>query len=207
MQRSYGITSERIDRMISVGALNALYDAAKVSELEAAEELSAKDAKKLRTYQENFGLYTNIVERLRAKCSEALFMEPKPFLCELARTLADFDLDKKTVEKIADGLSQMDKRATVQKDKKGNVLYDKETKDSEIVPLPVAVEDYMAKEVLPHVPDAHWELDPKKVTTGAEIPFTRFFYKYEKPRESATVLKEVVALQNEIAADFKELAK
>lgn len=100
-----------------------------------------------------------------------------------------------------------DAKGKVKTDKKGNVVYDKATKDKEIVPLLTPVEEYMAKEVLPHIPDAHYELDAKKVTTGAEIPFTRYFYKYEQPRESAAVLKEVIALQGEITADFKELAR
>jgi len=60
--------------------------------------------------------------------------------------------------------------------------------------------------VLPHVPDAHWELDAKKVTTGAEFPFTRYFYKYEKPRKADEILGEIKALQDEIAAGFGELA-
>ncbi len=48
----------------------------------------------------------------------------------------------------------MDKNADIQKDKKGNILFDKSTKDTEIVPYDVAIEDYMKTEVLPHVPDA-----------------------------------------------------
>ena len=46
------------------------------------------------------------------------------------------------------------------------------------------IDDYMAREVLPHIPDAvaffEENLGAKKpvVKTGAEIPFTRYFYKY-----------------------------
>ena len=38
--------------------------------------------------------------------------------------------------------------------KKANVLYDKETKDTELVKWEENISDYMAREVLPHVPDA-----------------------------------------------------
>jgi len=98
-------------------------------------------------------------------------------------------------------------------DKKGNVVYDKATKDTERVPFTEDIDAYMKREVLPHVPDAkaffEEDLTKKKpvIKTGAEFPFTRYFYKYEKPRESAAVLKEIVALQTEIETGFKELAQ
>ena len=88
---------------------------------------------------------------------------------------------KKLIEKVADGLSIMDKKAEIQRDKKGNILFDKETKDTEIVKYEESIEDYMAREVLPHIPDAvaffEEDLGKKKpvVKTGAEIPFTRYF--------------------------------
>ena len=48
----------------------------------------------------------------------------------------------------------------------------------------------MAREVLPHIPDAaaffEENLSAKKpvIKTGAEIPFTRYFYKYQQPTAS-----------------------
>ena len=95
--------------------------------------------------------------------------------------------DKKLMEKIADGLSVMDKKAEIQRDRKGNIIYDKETKDTELVKYEEDIDDYMAREVLPHIPDAvaffEENLGAKKpvVKTGAEIPFTRYFYKYQEP--------------------------
>ena len=72
----------------------------------------------------------------------------------LTKVLANVTADKKLLDKIADGLSVMDKSAEIQRDRKGNVLYDKETKDTEIVKWGEKIEDYMAREVLPHIPDA-----------------------------------------------------
>ena len=43
----------------------------------------------------------------------------------LTKVLANVTADKKLLEKIADGLSVMDKSAEIQRDRKGNVLYDK----------------------------------------------------------------------------------
>ncbi len=70
----------------------------------------------------------------------------------------------------------MDKTAEVittkKKDKLGEVadgvVYDKTTKDSEIVKLSEEVEAYFDREVYPHVPDAHYWWEENKL--GAEIP-------------------------------------
>ena len=48
-----------------------------------------------------------------------------------------------------------------------------------------AVDDYMAAEVLPYVPDA-W-VDHDKTKIGYEIPLTRHFYKYVPPRPLAEI--------------------
>lgn len=93
------------------------------------------------------------------------------------------------------------------------VWVDPESKDTETVPFKERVEDYMAREVVPHVPDAVWvleeDLGKKKpvIKTGAEFPFTRYFYQYEQPQDADTLLKELVTLGKEIEAGLKELAK
>lgn len=75
----------------------------------------------------------------------------------------------------------------IQKDRKGNMIFDKDTKDSEIVPLNIEIEQYMKEEVWPYIPDAEAffeeDLGKKKpvIKTGAEIPFSRCFYKYVAP--------------------------
>jgi hypothetical protein len=58
------------------------------------------------------------------------------------------------------------------------------------------VAEYMAREVLPHVPDA-W-VDESKTRVGYEIPFTRHFYEYEPPRELEVIEGEIRALEAEI---------
>lgn len=61
LQRSYAITEERIEAMLSKGALSSLYDQAKVNELENAEELTGKEQKKLESFQNNQALYDEII--------------------------------------------------------------------------------------------------------------------------------------------------
>jgi len=59
----------------------------------------------------------------------------------------------------------------------------------------------MAREVLPHIPDAvaffEENLGAKKpvVKTGAEIPFTRYFYKYQQPTASETLETQFMELE------------
>ena len=190
LQRSYAITAERIEAMLSKGSLSSLYDQAKVDELESLEEPTGKDIKKLEAYQNNLPVYEAIIAALIAALSDAVYYSPAAFMPILTKALATATADKKLLEKIADGLSVMDKKAEIQRDRKGNIIYDKETKDTELVKLEESIDDYMAREVLPHIPDAvaffEENLGAKKpvVKTGAEIPFTRYFYKYQEPVSS-----------------------
>lgn len=71
------------------------------------------------------------------------------------------------------------------------------------------IEEYMAREVLPHISDAVWffEEDAKKgtVKTGAEIPFTRYFFKYQRPETMEALQAKIMESQGEIGKDLDEL--
>ena len=73
------------------------------------------------------------------------------------------------------------------------------------------IEDYMAREVLPHIPDDKWffeeNLAAKKpvIKTGAEIPFTRCFYKYQKQTASEDIAARMAALVKEAGEIEKKL--
>ena len=62
----------------------------------------------------------------------------------------------------------------------------------------------MAREVLPYVPDAaaffEENLSAKKpvVKTGAEIPFTRYFYKYQQPVPSEELEQHFLELDQSV---------
>lgn len=211
LQRSYTITEERIEAMLSKGCLSSLYDETKVAELESAEELTGKELKKLESYQNNKPVYDAILSTLSSAVSDVVYYSPKAFMPVLTEVLADAAVDKKLIEKIADGLSVMDKKAEIQRDKKGNILYDKETKDTEIVKYGEDIEIYMAREVLPHVPDAKWFFEEntgaKKpvIKTGAEIPFTRYFYKYQQPTPSEELEAKFLELEHSVSERVSKL--
>ena len=211
LQRSYAITGDRITTMLAKGSLSGLYDEAKVNELENKEELTGKEIKKLEEYQNNKVVYDAIIEALNKGISDIVYKNPTDFLPVLINVLSTAITDKKLIEKISEGLSEMDKTADIQRDKKGNILYDKETKDTEIVKYEESIEDYMSREVLPHIPDAQWffeeNLSAKKpvIKTGAEIPFTRYFYKYQQPVPSEELEKQFVELEKSVSERISKL--
>lgn len=211
LQRSYAVTSERIQAMLSKGSLSSLYDPAKVAELENTEEPTGKELKKLENYQNNKPVYDAIIETLNGAVSNTVYLSPAEFMPVLTKILSTATADKKLIDKIADGLSVMDKSAEIQRDKKGNIIYDKETKDTEIVKFDESIEDYMAREVLPHVPDAQWffeeDLSKKNpvIKIGAEIPFTRYFYKYQQPKPSEELEKTFLELEKSVSERIARL--
>ena len=70
-------------------------------------------------------------------------------------------------------------------------------------PYRAAVDEYMATEVLPHLPDA-W-VDHTKTKIGYEIPLTRHFYKYTPPRPVPGIDTEIGNLDDEIKELMQEM--
>ena len=87
--------------------------------------------------------------------------------------------------------------------KKGKKQPDTSMRDTENVPLKEDINDYFAREVLPFAPDA-W-IDTKKFKVGYEIPFTRYFYKYEAPQPSSEIMAEIMQLQKELEGSLAEV--
>lgn len=215
LQRSYAINDERIENLATSGKLNSFYDPAKHEEIlekeESATELNKTEKKNLKKYEENKIIYEKIFERLRANKSDIIYKNVGDFEKILDKVLADLNLSKTIFANILDCLSLMDKNAEIQRDKKGKIIYDKDTKDTEIVNIREDIDDYMQREVLPHIPDAKaffeedLSLKTPRIKTGAEIPFTRYFYKYEAPRPSADLAKEFLALEDLVNQKVKDL--
>ena len=77
-------------------------------------------------------------------------------------------------------LGERDPEAAICLDRHGNPEPDTDLRDAETVPLREDVAEYVARQVLPHLPDA-W-VDESKTKVGYEIPLNRHFYVYEPPR-------------------------
>ncbi|MFJ5299293.1 N-6 DNA methylase [Pseudomonas sp. NPDC088368] len=90
-------------------------------------------------------------------------------------------------------------------DDKGKLQADSDLRQFENVPLSQPIDDYFAREVLPHVPDA-WidtgKMDAKDGQVGIvgyEINFNRYFYVYQPPRPLAEIDADLRAVEAEIA--------
>ena len=101
---------------------------------------------------------------------------------------------------VLSALSERDPRAEVCRNRRGEPEPDPELRDTETVPLAEDVDDYMAREVLPHVPDA-W-VDAGNTKIGYEVPLNRHFYVYEPPRPLDAIKSDLQALESEIAELF-----
>jgi len=96
-------------------------------------------------------------------------------------------------------------------DDKGNPQADSDLREFENVPLKESIDDYFAREVLPHVPDAWIDTgktdakDGQVGIVGYEINFNRYFYLYQPPRPLAEIDADLKAVEAEIAALLGEV--
>ena len=212
LQRSYGINDERIENLRNNGYLDNFYNQEKVDELELLDPIPTKDKKQLDKFKENKEEYDNIFKILENNKSDKIYKNKKDFVGTIDEL---FNLPKNIIEKIIDGLSMIDKTAEIQRNKNGEIIPDPTTKDSEIVKYTKDIKEYMNEEVLPHIPDAmeffEENMNAKKpvIRTGAEFPFTRYFYEYQEPENSEKLEKEFLtietSLNNKIEKLFKEV--
>ena len=128
------------------------------------------------------------------------------FITELKDALRKAGLTKPPaplIKTIWSTIGEHDDDATVVTDSKGNPEPDPALRDTENVPLTEDIEEYFARDVLPHVPDA-W-IDHDKTKIGYEIPFTRHFYRYVPPRPLEEIQKDLRVLVSEIQAMLAEV--
>ena len=128
-----------------------------------------------------------------------IFLNPTKFLATLDSTAnnAKVRLTKGERTAILSALGERDSKASPCLDDKGNTQPDPNLRDTETVPLKESLETYMAREVIPHAPDA-W-LDHSKTKIGYEVPLNRQFYVYEPPRPLEDIEASLRTLESEIA--------
>ena len=170
-----------------------------------------KYEKKIEQLKAGQPLYEQILKTLNENISDVKYLHPDRFTPVLTNILSSVTDDKKLLAKIIDGLSEMDKQAIIQTDKKGAILYDDSTKDIELVPYLEDVDTYMIREVYPHVPDAKYFFehneDAKKpvLKIGAEINFSRYFYEYNELEKSDDLFRQFIEIENNLMSRIKEL--
>jgi len=110
----------------------------------------------------------------------------------------EFGYAKVTVER-----PERNDKGQVVADKKGNAKADSSLRDTENIPLTMDFQEYMEREVLPHVPDA-W-IDETKTNIGYEINFTKYFYQYKPLRSLDEIRKDIMAIEQETDGLLKEV--
>lgn len=132
-------------------------------------------------------------------------------ISEITRIYGDFRENE--ISQIYDNAEFGYTKITVERpllDEEGNSILknnklqaDSSLRDTENVPLKEDIEEYFKREVLPFAPNA-W-IDMKKSKVGYEIPFTRYFYKYEAPQPSTEIMVEIMDLETELSGSLAEV--
>ncbi len=98
---------------------------------------------------------------------------------------------------------ERDGKGNIIKDSKGKPKSDSSLKDTENVPMKESIAEYFKREVLPFAPDAWY--DKMKMKVGYEIPFNKFFYRYEKLRDLEMISADILQLEAETDGLLKEI--
>lgn len=218
LQRRGSIDAATIEKLKCSDYFTAnsnLYNETEFAELSETNPRDNKAEKKYQKYVRGKEFIDGVITALEDNESDEVYMDYAEFHSKIKKIIKDVDgYTDSRLRGIAMEMSIMDKTAVIQKDRKGNIIPDPTTKDTEIIRLNQDVDEYMKKEVLPHVPDALWfyEFDPKKKITatnkpkeGAEFPFTRYFYEYQAPVSSDMLLAEFMEIENRLNVKIAEL--
>lgn len=168
-------------------------------------KLSPAFLKQLPDYQKE------ILDSLTQFPDKKLFLDREEFLGVFNPHTRLLKLSASLKKTILDALSEQDENANICMDSSGNVEPDSNLRDNENVPLGTDINGYFDKEVKPYVPDA-WinetvrdHKDNQIGKVGYEIPFTRFFYKYEPPRSLEAIETDIEKTENELLELLKQL--
>lgn len=210
LQRRGKISDDTIENVRNSQFFIKLYDELKYNELLEIEPRTAKQEKELLKLEAGKEKQEAIIAILKSLRTDESFDDFEEFTVFIKGILKDFGLTPANINAVAIAMSKMDKTAkiirTKRKDKvaevNNGIIYDKTTKDSEIIKLSENVDSYFNREVFPHIPDAcYWDEEKN----GAEIPFNRYFYKYQAPKSSDKLLSEFDELEKKLQILLEEL--
>jgi type I restriction enzyme M protein len=220
LRLNFQASRARIERLKQQNAFANLATSKKTKNTKAAEKEIA----------EGQALQQAILKALAGMNGKTLHTNRDAFEAALDAALkkADLKLPAPLRKAILAALSERDQQADICTDRHGNPEADSDLRDTEIVPLPADIklplplgydnetghdkllklvkkhcEDYLKREVLPHVPDA-W-IDHGKTKVGYEIPLNRHFYVYQPPRDLKEIEADIKTLESEIMAMLSEV--
>jgi len=152
-----------------------------------------------------------ILASLQSFSDKKLFLNREAFLKAFNAHAKALKLAAPLKKVVLSALSARNEAADICTDSDGNPEPDSELRDYENVPWGTDIRDYFDKEVQPYVADAwinesvrdHKDTQIGKV--GCEIPFTRFFYRYQAPRDLSEIEKDIEGVENELLELLKKL--
>ncbi len=154
----------------------------------------------------------NSIERIAKDKGDHPFSDFNKFIEIVKEDCEEFGVkfNSKSEKLLKQELSVKDEKAepVISKvNKDGTIEYEPDTdlRESEQVPLleKGGIKAFFKREVLPYVPDA-W-IDESKSSIGYEIPFTRYFYKYELLRDTKEITDEIIKLEKETEGLLKNI--
>jgi len=165
---------------------------------------TAKDKKAIEEFEKGKELQERIINILEENISDVAYKNRDEFIKLIKNIFKDVpEVKTGLLKAIWMGLSEKDETADKYYDKKGNVEVDPDLRDTEIVPFKEDIYEYFEREVKPHVKDAL--IDESKTKIGAEIPFTKLFYKYENEGSYEEYINKAKALEEEISKMLQEV--
>lgn len=108
--------------------------------------------------------------------------------------------------------SKHDDEAEIMRDDNGDIIFNEETKDTEIMPASKNIQEYLNEEVLPFAKNTFMmgditddtEKNPN-IVRGAEFSFTKQFYKYQPLEDSSVLISRFQEIEEGLAADIELL--
>ena len=197
LRLSFAATDERIARLKQEPAFQKLARSKKSPGPAHDAEVAEGKARQ--------GVLRGLLQSLAQATGGEVMRDREAFMAELndACRAAGLRLSASERKTVLSALSERDPEAAVCRNRRGEPEPDPELRDTETVPLHKDVDEYMAREVLPHVPDA-W-VDASKTKIGYEIPLNRHFYVYEPPRPLDAIKSDLRELEREIAGLLAEV--
>jgi len=218
LQRRCFLTAEAVEGLKTSAYFTAngqIFNEAEYEELLEADPREGDAEKKFQKFAKGKEFIDTIIAILEEHADGSEYDDFSVFMDKLKDLIGNVDgMTVSRLNSIVMEMSVIDKTAVVQKDKKGNVITDPTTKDTEIIGLRLDIEEYFKREVYPHIPDAlyAYEYDPNKKTSvtnkeklGAEFPFTRYFYEYKAPEKADDLLAQFTEIERGLTAKVEAL--
>jgi len=145
------------------------------------------------------------IDEIISKMSTKPFKNHDYFVKELKKKFlnANLNLESALQKSIINCFARKDESADLQYND-GKIVIDPDLRDFENIPLNIKVEKYFEKEVEPYVPDFVID-DTTLKKIGYEIPFTKYFYKYNPLQKIKEIDVKIKEAQIKISKDLSKL--